>query len=70
LAGSGRAIVVTTLTTLAAFGVLSLSRFDALASMGVAVCLALAIAFVSSMVLLPALLARFLPGPDAPSSQS
>jgi predicted exporter len=68
LAGSGRAIVVTTLTTLAAFGVLSLSRFEALASMGAAVSLALGIAFVSSVILLPALLARFLPGPDAPRS--
>ncbi len=68
LAGSGRAVLVTTLTTLAAFGVLSLSSFDALASMGKAVSLALAIAFGSSVVLLPALLARFLPGPDAPPS--
>lgn len=66
LAGSGRAVLVTTLTTLAAFGVLSLSTFDALASMGQAVSLALAIAFIASLVLLPALLARFLPGPDAP----
>ena len=66
LAGAGRAILVTTLTTLAAFGVLSLSTFEALASMGAAVSLALAIAFTSSVILLPALLARFLPGPDAP----
>jgi len=68
LAGSGRAVLVTTLTTLAAFGVLSLSSFDALAGMGRAVSLALAIAFGSSVVLLPALLARFLPGPDAPGA--
>lgn len=62
LSGAGRAIVVTTLTTLAGFGVLSLSRFDALASMGAAVALALAVAFCCSVVLLPALLVTFLPG--------
>jgi len=66
MAGAGRAILVTTVTTLAAFGVLSLSRFDALASLGRAVILALALAFFSSVVLMPALLSRFLPGPDSP----
>lgn len=66
LAGAGRAVLVTTLTTLAAFGVLSLSSFAALASFGVAVVVALALAFVSSVVVMPALLARWLPGEDAP----
>ena len=68
MAGAGRAILVTTLTTLAAFGVLSLSRFDALASLGRAVILALALAFFASVVLMPALLSRFLPGPDSPDA--
>jgi hypothetical protein len=66
LAGAGRAVLVTTLTTLAAFGVLSLSSFDALASFGIAVVVALGLAFVSSVVVMPALLARWLPGQDAP----
>jgi predicted RND superfamily exporter protein len=66
LAGAGRAILVTTLTTLAGFGVLSLSRFDALAGFGLAVVAALGLAFVTSVIVLPALLARFLPGRDAP----
>ena len=66
LAGAGRAVLVTTLTTLAAFGVLSLSSFSALASFGIAVVVALALAFVSSVVVMPALLARWLPGEDAP----
>ena len=66
LAGAGRAVLVTTLTTLAAFGVLALSSFAALASFGIAVVVALALAFVSSVVVMPALLARWLPGEDAP----
>lgn len=68
MSGAGRAILVTTLTTLAAFGVLSLSRFDALASLGRAVILALALAFFASVVLMPALLSRFLPGADSPDA--
>ena len=66
LSGAGRAILVTTLTTLAAFGVLSISQFDALAAFGQSVAMALGLAFFSSVVVLPALLARFLPGLDAP----
>ena len=66
MAGAGRAILVTTLTTLAAFGVLSLSRFEALASLGRAVILALGLVFVASVILMPALLSIWLPGPDAP----
>jgi len=68
LAGAGRAILVTTLTTLAGFGVLSLSRFDALAGFGAAVVSALGLAFVTSVIVLPALLARFMPGRDAPGA--
>ncbi len=56
LAGAGRAILVTTCTSLAAFGVLSFSQFGPLASFGRAAGLALALAFLSSVVLLPALL--------------
>ncbi len=66
LGGAGRAISVTTLTTLAAFGVLWLSHFPALAAFGRAAVLALAMAFLGSVVLLPALLVRFLPPEDAP----
>ena len=65
MAGAGRAVLVTTLTTLAAFGVLALSRFDALAGLGRTVAGALALAFISSVVLLPALLSLLLPGEDA-----
>jgi predicted RND superfamily exporter protein len=68
MAGAGRAILVTTITTLAAFGVLSLSRFDALASLGRAVIVALGLAFFASVVLMPALLSRFVPGPDSPNA--
>ena len=66
---AGRAILVTTVTTLAAFGVLSLSRFEALASLGRAVILALALAFFASVVLMPALLSRILPGADSPDAE-
>ena len=69
MAGAGRAILVTTVTTLAAFGVLSLSRFEALASLGRAVILALALAFFASVVLMPALLSRILPGADSPDAE-
>jgi len=57
IAGAGRAIMVTTITSLAAFGVLAFSQFEPLASFGRAAGLALALAFVASVVLLPALLA-------------
>lgn len=69
MAGAGRAILVTTLTTLAAFGVLSLSRFPALASLGRAVIISLTLVFVASLLWMPALLSRYLPGPDAPGSE-
>jgi len=66
ISGAGRAIFVTTVTSLAAFGVLSFSRFDALAEFGRAAGLALLLAFLASVVLLPALLAKWVPGTDAP----
>jgi hypothetical protein len=56
MAGAGRAILVTTVTSLAAFGVLAFSQFEPLASFGRASGLALALAFVASVVLLPAVL--------------
>ena len=70
VAGAGRAILVTTITSLAAFGVLAFSQFEPLARFGRSAGLALALAFVASVVLLPALLARFdndesAPGVDA-----
>jgi len=66
MSGAGRAILVTTLTSLAAFGVLSFSRFEALAQFGRAAALALSLAFLASVIVLPALLARWAPGEDAP----
>ena len=69
MAGAGRAIFVTTLTTLAAFGVLSLSRFPALASLGHAVILSLSLVFIASLFWMPALLSRYLPGEDAPGGE-
>lgn len=69
MAGAGRAVLVTTLTTLAAFGVLSLSRFPALASLGRAVILSLSLVFVASLFWMPALLSRYLPGDDAPGAE-
>jgi predicted RND superfamily exporter protein len=68
MAGAGRAVLVTTLTTLAAFGVLALSRFPALASLGRAVVISLSLVFVASLVWMPSLISRFLPGPDAPGA--
>jgi predicted RND superfamily exporter protein len=68
MSGAGRAILVTTMTSLAAFGVLSFSRFEALAQFGRAAALALSLAFLASVILLPALLARWAPGEDAPGS--
>ncbi len=68
MSGAGRAILVTTVTSLAAFGVLSFSRFEALAQFGRAAALALSLAFLASVILLPALLARWAPGEDAPGS--
>jgi hypothetical protein len=56
IAGAGRAILVTTVTSLAAFGVLAFSQFEPLARFGRSAGLALALAFVASVVLLPALL--------------
>ena len=56
LAGAGRAVAVTTVTTLAAFGVLAFSEFGALAELGRSVALALGLAFVSSVVVMPSLL--------------
>ena len=67
IAGAGRAILVTTVTSLAAFGVLSFSHFAALAEFGRAAGLALLLAFLASVILLPALLAKWLPGTDAPA---
>jgi len=64
LAGAGRAVGVTTLTTVAAFGLLSFSSFDPLASFGLAVVMALGLAFCSSVVVMPVLLALWLPGEE------
>jgi len=59
MAGAGRAILVTTITSLSAFSVLAFSQFEPLARFGRSAGLALALAFVASVMVLPALLARF-----------
>jgi predicted RND superfamily exporter protein len=66
LSGTGRAILVTTLTTVSSFGVMSLSSLPALSKFGFAVMSALLLEFVASVLLVPAMLARFVPGQDAP----
>ena len=70
LAGAGRAVIVTTLTTLAAFGVLALSRFDALAELGAAVSIALVAAFFSATLVMPLLLLRMERGGLPPRGEA
>jgi predicted RND superfamily exporter protein len=53
---AGRAVVVTALTTIAGFGFLGLSRYPALATMGLLAGVGLFLCLVSSIILLPALL--------------
>jgi len=53
----GRALLLTSLTTMAGFGFLGVSRYPALAGLGGQAVLAIALAFVGAVVVLPALLA-------------
>jgi predicted RND superfamily exporter protein len=57
LVDSGRAVLATTLTSMAAFGALCLCRLPGLKSLGLTAILGLALALLASLVLLPALLA-------------
>lgn len=56
LSSTGRALVVSALTTVAGFGFLGLSRYPFLASMGVLAGVGLCLCLLASVVLLPALL--------------
>lgn len=56
LAGSGRSVVLTSLTTLAAFGSLAFTRHQGLASFAVVLCIGITMALVVSVLLLPGLL--------------
>lgn len=56
---AGRAVVVTALTTIAGFGFLGLSRFPALATMGLLAGVGLFLCLALSIILLPALLTIF-----------
>jgi hypothetical protein len=53
----GRAITLTTLTTMTGFGFLAVSRYPGLAGLGWLAAVAIALTFVAAIVLLPALLA-------------
>ncbi len=53
---AGRALAITTATTVAGFGVLTISRYPALAGLGALAALGLALSLASTLVLLPALL--------------
>ncbi len=54
---TGRAIAVTTLTTMAGFGFLSVSRYPGLAGLGWLAALAIGLTFIAAVVLQPAFLA-------------
>jgi predicted RND superfamily exporter protein len=53
----GRAVIVTSLTTVAGFGFLGLSRYPALATMGILSGAGLMLALLLSFTLLPAVMA-------------
>lgn len=61
----GRALVITSLTTMAGFGFLGLSRYPALAEMGALSALGLFLCLALSLTLLPALLTLALPSARA-----
>ncbi len=63
LAGAGRAIVTTSLTTLAGFGALAFCDFDGIRGMGVTAALGVAACLASSLLVTPALAAAMLPTP-------
>jgi len=59
LAGTGRAIVLTSATTIAAFGTLAFTSHRGLASFALALVIGVGSALVLSVVVLPGLLQRF-----------
>jgi len=68
LAGTGRSVVLTSLTSLAAFGSLAFTRHRGLASFAIVICLGVGAALVASVLLLPRLLVAWLPAAEpAPS---
>ncbi len=56
VAGSGRAVITTTLTTMAAFGALTLCTLPGLRSLGLTAVLGVGLGLVTSLVVMPALL--------------
>jgi hypothetical protein len=69
LATTGRAIVVASVTTVAAFATLCLAHTEALVGMGLAAATGIAACLLWSLVFLPALLGR-MPGSDATGDHS
>ncbi len=61
LASTGRAIVVTSLSTMAGFAGLAAARFDGLRLLGITGTLAVGLCFLAAMAVLPALLAVLWP---------
>jgi predicted RND superfamily exporter protein len=59
---SGRAVLATTLTSMAAFGALGLCSLPGLKTLGLTAVLGLVICLVGSLVILPALFAMLCPG--------
>ena len=68
LAGTGRSVVLTSLTSLAAFGSLAFTRHRGLASFAIVLSLGVGAALVASVLLLPQLLRLLLPA--APPERS
>jgi hypothetical protein len=72
----GRALVITSLTTMAGFGFLGLSVYPALSQMGMLAAAGLLLSLLATLTLLPALLAlanlnqKIFEPPSAPRSQS
>ncbi len=64
---TGRAIVLTSLSTMAGFGALCAARFDGLRSLGSAGALAVGFCLIAAFAILPALLALLWPA-KAPSA--
>jgi predicted RND superfamily exporter protein len=65
LRGAGRSVILTSLTTLAAFGSLALTSHRGLASFAMVLCLGVGLALIFSLGVLPALLRRSAATPEA-----
>lgn len=65
---TGRAIMVTSLTSMIGFGSLAVSGYEGITSMGVLSILALASSLVASLVVFPSILATFSPPEQAPDN--